>query len=105
MEFRPADQKLFENADWKRIVLALADYAYRGMGPDTTWDQARVLTRAAIYLALRPETENWDPREESLLRHMGETIRDVVIVARTERGDGPEAREESPDWSLAKKTF
>ena len=100
---RPAGHELFERADWKKVVFALADYAYRGLAPDTTWDEARVMVRAAIKVAL--DTDDWDPHEETLLTHLGATMRELVIVARDHRGTGRAAREESPDWALAARTY
>jgi hypothetical protein len=101
----PVEQKRFESADWKRIVFALADYAYRAMGPDTTWAEVSRIVRTAIRLALSEKTETWDPTEETLIRHLGRNLREVVIVARDLRGDGVEAREESPDWSIGERTY
>jgi hypothetical protein len=100
-----AVQVELERADWKKIVFALADYAYRALGPDTTWDEARVMVRATISLALDPKLEDWDPRDETLLMHLGQIMHDAVIVARDQRGTGRAAREEAPDWALAARTF
>ncbi len=102
---RPAGQEHFERADWKKIVFALADYAYRGLGPEATWSEARTLVRATISLALDPEKEDWDPREETLIMHLGAILREVILVVRDERGTGREAREASPDWALAARTY
>ena len=105
MPSRRANQNQFESADWKRIVFALADYAFRAMGPDTTWAEVSRLVRTAIRLALSEKTETWDPTEETLIRHLGQNLREVVLVARDLRGDGVGAREESPDWSIAKRSY